>query len=114
MCWRSEERDGKLTKVPYSPLTGGKASSTNPDTWAGYSDAVTAYKECGYCGIGFVFTREDDFVGVDLDHCLDSETGEIEIWARQIIDELDSYAEISPSGSGVHVLAKAASRRHAS
>lgn len=107
VCWRSEERDGKLTKIPYSPLTGGKASSTNPDTWAGYSEAVRAYEERGYDGIGFVFTKEDDFVGVDLDHCLDSQSGEIEAWAREFIDELNSYTEISPSGTGVHILLRA-------
>jgi len=44
--------------------------------------------------------------GVDLDGCLDPETGEIEGWAQEIIDELDSYAEISPSGTGVHVLVR--------
>jgi len=107
VCWLSEERDGKLTKIPYSPLTGGKASSTNPATWAGYSEAVVAYKERGYCGIGFMFTKEDEFVGVDLDHCLDSETGEVEDWAREIIHELDSYTEVSPSGTGVHILLSA-------
>ena len=107
VCWLSEERDGKLTKIPYSPLTGGKASSTNPATWAGYSEAVVAYKERGDCGIGFMFTKEDEFVGVDLDHCLDSETGEVEDWAREIIHELDSYTEVSPSGTGVHILLSA-------
>ncbi len=43
VCWRSEEREGKLTKIPYSPLTGGRASSTDSNTWAGYSEAVAAY-----------------------------------------------------------------------
>jgi len=107
LCWRTEERDGKLTKVPYSPLTGEKASSTDPQTWAKYSEAVTAHKEHAYHGIGFVFTPEDDLCGVDLDRCLDPETGEIEGWANEIIEELDSYTEISPSGTGVHVLVQA-------
>jgi hypothetical protein len=107
VCWCLEEQDGRLTKIPYSPLTGGKASSTNPDTWAGYSEAVTAYRECGYDGIGFVFTKDDDLVGVDLDQCLDLQTSKVEDWAREIIDELDSYTEISPSGTGVHILLRA-------
>src|SRR5215212_10794495 len=107
VCWRLEERDGKPSKLPYSPLTGKRASSTNPDTWAGYSEAVAAYKQGGYDGLGFVFTKVDDFVGVDLDHCLDFDTGEIEAWAQEIIDELDSYTEISPSGTGVHILLRA-------
>src|SRR5215218_2755735 len=107
VCWRPEERDGKLTKIPYSPVTGEKASSMNPETWASYPEAVKAYKERGYGGIGFVFTPEDDLCGVDLDGCLNPETGEIEGWAQEIIEELDSYTEISPSGTGVHVLLKA-------
>jgi NrS-1 polymerase HBD domain len=107
LCWRIEEREGKPTKVPYSPLTGEKASTTNPQTWAGYSEAVEAYREHGYGGIGVVFSEDDPFCGVDLDGCLNPEAGEIEGWAREIIEELDSYTEISPSGKGVHVLVRA-------
>ena len=103
VVWRWEERDGKCTKVPYSPHTGYRADTTNPETWASYQEAVRACKEVGYDGIGFVFTPEDDLCGVDLDGCLDSETGEIEPWAQEIIKELDSYTEISPSGTGVHI-----------
>jgi putative DNA primase/helicase len=104
LCWRTEERDGKPTKVPYSPLTGERASSTSPETWTGYEEAVSACKEHGYHGIGFVFTPDDDLCGVDLDGCLDPTTGEIEGWAQEIVEELNSYTEISPSGTGVHVL----------
>ena len=107
LCWRVEERDGKPTKIPYSPLTGARASSTNPESWTSYTEAVSACKERDYDGIGFVFTPEDDLCGVDLDGCLDPETGEIESWAQQIVEELDSYTEISPSGTGVHVLVRA-------
>jgi putative DNA primase/helicase len=106
LCWRIEEREGKPTKVPYSPLTGKKASSTDPETWASYSEAVEAYTEHGYAGIGFVFSKDDPFCGVDLDGCMNPETGELEEWAREIIEELDSYTEVSPSGSGVHVLVR--------
>jgi len=107
LCWRTEERDGKPTKVPYSPLTGQRASSTTPETWAGYQEAVRTCKEHGYDGIGFVFTPEDDLCGVDLDRCLDPQTGEMEPWAQEIVEELNSYTEISPSGTGVHVLVRA-------
>jgi len=106
LCWRTEERDGKPTKVPYSPLTGAKADSTNPESWAGYPEAVNAYKEHGYNGIGFVFTSEDDLCGIDLDGCIDPDTGEIETWAQEIIEALDSYTEISPRGHGIHILVR--------
>jgi hypothetical protein len=106
LCWRFEERDGKPTKVPYDPSTGEKAESTNPKTWTSYEKAVSECKKHGYDGLGFVFTPEDDLCGVDLDKCLDPETGELEGWAQKIIGELDSYTEISPSGRGVHVLVR--------
>src|ERR687890_2660085 len=106
LCWRSEERDGKPTKVPYAPATGKRADSTVPETWTGYQEAVRVCKEQGYSGIGFVFTPEDDLCGVDLDRCLDPETGEIEGWVQEVIGELNSYTEISPSGTGVHILVR--------
>ena len=86
--WRSEKRDGKPTKIPYSPLTGQRASSTTPETWAGYEEAVRSAREHDYGGVGFVFTPADDLCGVDLDGCLDSETGEIESWAQKVIEQL--------------------------
>src|SRR5215204_1527510 len=104
LCWRIEDRDGKPTKVPYDPSTGEKAESTNPKTWTSYEKARGACRDHGYEGIGFVFTAEDDLCGVDLDKCLDPETGELEGWAQEIIGELDSYTEISPSGTGVYIL----------
>src|SRR5215218_7106943 len=91
VCWRYEERDGKETKVPYSPLTGERASSTNPASWTSYEEAVAAYRERNYGGIGFVFTKGDPYCGVDLDGCLDSVTGEIEPWAQDVVRDLDSY-----------------------
>jgi putative DNA primase/helicase len=106
LCWRQEERMGKPTKIPYSPITGQRASSMNPETWAGYQEALRACTEQGYGGIGFVFTPEDDLCGIDLDGCLNPETGGVEGWAQEIIEELDSYTEISPSGTGVHILVR--------
>ena len=106
LVWRSEERDGKQTKIPYSPLTGQRASSTTPDTWSGYEEAVKAAREHGYGGVGFVFTPEDNLCGVDLDGCLNAETKKIEPWAQDVIEALDSYTEISPSGTGVHILVR--------
>jgi len=55
-------------------------------------------------GVGFVFTDDDPIVGVDLDDCRDPETGEVDSEAQDIIERLDSYTEISPSGTGYHVL----------
>jgi Protein of unknown function (DUF3987) len=105
--WRYEERDGKLTKVPVCPHTGELAAVDRPETWGTYEGALRAAKEHDYDGVGFVFTEEDPYAGVDLDKCQDSESGEVDEWARELIEDLDSYTELSPSGSVVYVLVKA-------
>ena len=94
-----------LNKVPKSPLYNGNASPTDSATWGTYEQAVKACKEYNYSGIGFVFTAETDFCGIDIDHCID-ENGEIHKNALDILSTMDSYAEISPSGTGIHILYK--------
>ena len=107
VLWRLEERDGKPTKVPYSPRTGARAKSTDLMTWGTFEEAFEAY-EAGDCvGVGFVFCSADPFTGVDLDDCRNPETGELEPWAAKIVTALDSYTELSPSGTGVHIICKA-------
>jgi len=51
-----------------------------------------------------VFTDDDPIVGVDLDDCRDPETDDVDDAALDIIERLDSYTEVSPSGTGYHVL----------
>ena len=107
VCWRSEARDGKPTKVPYSPRSGSRARSDDPDTWATLAEAEAAADKDDYHGMGFVFTARDPFCGVDIDSCVNPETAQTEAWATKIVEELDSYTEFSPSGTGLHVIVKA-------
>jgi primase-polymerase (primpol)-like protein len=51
-----------------------------------------------------VFDPEAGIVGVDLDNCRDADSEEVAPWAGEIVERLDSYTEISPSGTGLHVL----------
>jgi len=99
VLWKLEEREGKLTKVPYQ-VTGVKASTTDPATWTTYSDAAT--HQNGYAGVGIVVTRGSGFIFLDLDHCV-SPDGAVDGWAQEIVDALDSYAELSPSRRGLHI-----------
>jgi transposase len=46
--------------------------------------------------------------GLDLDCCRDPETGDVDPWAQQIIDEVGSYSEVSPSGRGVRIFVRGA------
>ena len=106
VAWRWEERDGKPTKPPLNPHTGEYASTTDPATWGTLRDAVRFCHDRGAAGVGFVFTKNDPYADIDLDKCRDPETGEIAPWAQAIIDYLSSYTEVSPSGTGVKILAR--------
>jgi len=106
LCWRAEERDGKQTKIPVDPASGAFASTTDPDTWSDFSSARERVTSTATeaVGVGFVFTDDDPIVGIDLDDCRIQETGKTREWASDIVDRLDSFTEISPSGTGYHVL----------
>ena len=106
VCWRSELRDEKQTKVPYNAKTGGLAKSNDPVTWADFTTAYKHYQGNGFNGVGFVLSADDPFVGIDLDHCVDPESGKIEPWAQKIVDGLSTYCERSPSGTGLRAFVK--------
>jgi hypothetical protein len=104
VVWRYELRGGKWTKPPYSP-NGTRASHSDATTWALFADVVATHNEDAYDGIGLVLSPDDDLAGIDIDHCVD-EAGEIHPWARALIDDCDSYAELSPSGHGIRIFAR--------
>lgn len=101
VVWRSEERGGKPTKVPYNARTGKLAESDNPATWASYAEALKAAQSAGDDGIGYVFSPDDPYTGIDLDDCIDG--GQVAPWAEAQLLALNSYSEISPSGTGIKV-----------
>jgi putative DNA primase/helicase len=102
VLWRHEQREGKPTKVPHRVDGHGRASTTDADTWSTFADAVLASE--GADGIGYVFSAEDPYVGVDLD--------EINSDAGAIMLALDSYTERSVSGRGAHIIVKATLNGH--
>jgi len=94
-------------KIPHDAGTGRPASTTDPRTWSDFQTAIRKEATGGFGGVGFVFSIDDPFTGIDLDHCRDPEAGVITPQAQEIITALNSYIEISPSGTGVHVIVKA-------
>lgn len=105
IVWRYEDRDAdKPTKVPYSAKNNRHASVTDPQTWGTYDEAVAAMDTNWYAGIGFVLTDADPYTFIDLDDtkgdqtCLDRQL--------RVFDEFNSYAELSPSGAGLHIIVK--------
>jgi putative DNA primase/helicase len=94
----------KPDKVPYAARTGRRASSTDLLTWSTFQEALEAYENGEYAGVGFVFSSADPYTGVDLDDCVDK-NGEIALWALEIVRYFDSYTELSASATGLHIIA---------
>jgi len=107
VLWRLEERSGKYTKIPYQ-TNEKKADATNPDTWNIFDNAKQALIRRGneFSGIGFVLSENTGIIGIDWDHVRDPKTGDWDKEAFEEIKSFGSYAEISQSGTGAHVLIK--------
>lgn len=99
VLWKTITRD-KPTKVPFS-VNGEPAKANDPATWSTFDDALARYEQGGYDGIGYEFSASDPFVGIDLDGCRDPSTGKLADWAKAIVLEFNTYAEVSPSETGV-------------
>jgi hypothetical protein len=106
VVWRYEFRNGKWTKMPYQPGDpSSKAKADDPSTWGTFAEAEAAYHAGGFNGIGFEFSRDDPYFGVDLDNCL--KDGEVLPWAASMLEMLEgTYGEISPSGNGVKFIGR--------
>lgn len=96
-------RDIEGGKVPFT-AEGEKAKPNDPSTWTTFDIIATAFEGGEYTGIGFVFSKSDPLVGIDLDGCRDPLTGDVENWATEVIDACDTYAEVSPSGTGIKLI----------
>ena len=108
VCWRlmPGPKGEKDRKVPFNPLTGHPAATNKPASWSDYQTALAAVERYGFTGLGFVFTKESGFVGVDIDHCYDKVSGAFNDIATAILAKQATYAEFSPSGTGVHLFFK--------
>jgi putative DNA primase/helicase len=105
--WTYRLIDGEIKKPPIDLHTGRQASVTRPETWGSFTDAQKAYetgiiagKPVVIAGIGFVLTH--GIVGIDLDHCI--QNGIISDDASLLTAALQTYTELSPSATGLHLL----------
>lgn len=100
--WKYEMRDGKKTKVPYNPQTIERAKSNEPESFRPFEyveDAVLG----GYVD-GMGIRVSNGFSAIDIDHCVTD--GILSDAATDICTTMKSYAEKSPSGSGIRVIFK--------
>lgn len=103
---RPDANHAKPRKVPINARDGREGKTNSPTTWSTYDDAAAALKRGPYSGVGFVFTADDPFCGIDLDGCID-EAGAMQPWAQAIVQRFNTYTEISQSGRGVKLLFRA-------
>jgi putative DNA primase/helicase len=112
VMWKEETRHGKPTKVPYT-VDNCPAKADDPTTWNSFEACLKALNSNGnyhFTGIGFEFSKTIGITGIDIDHCRNPETGEIEKWAAEKVRQFDTYAEVSPSGEGLHIFVKGVKR----
>jgi hypothetical protein len=100
LVWRKKPRTDtdKFDKVPYNPRTGKPANS--PELGVSLAEACAAEVSSGYDGIGFYV--EYPYMVSDLDACVNAETGEIDSKALEIASTLNTFVELSVSGTGLH------------
>lgn len=101
VCWKAEpdpKSHSGISKKPINPKTGGQAMSNNPDTWSDFETAVEVSSD--FAGIGFMFSGSGYF-GVDLD-----DTDVNGSLVSEFVNALQSYAELSQSGNGVHIICR--------
>lgn len=111
LYWQHEVTEtGRLTKVPYQVDSWKRlAASTRPEEWATYQEAVDNFHFADREGVGFVFARDGEYFGIDLDDIekLAPEDQEAAIRLRIMIREhFPTYREVSPSGTGAHYIGK--------
>jgi putative DNA primase/helicase len=107
VCWRYVERgpNRKPDKQPVNPWTLHNAGVHWANTWSTCQHVYMTYlmyAKRGINGIGFVVTKDDPFVGVDIDNCFADNRFTLE--AQEIVQHLGSYTEVSPSGRGLRIL----------
>jgi primase-polymerase (primpol)-like protein len=111
--WTAEPRRDGIAKPPYQTGSDSRASTSDPATWGTCQDALKAVERGQHTGIGYVFSEDDPYTGIDLDKCRYPPTGRIAPWALRIVQRFNSYTEISPSGTGLHIFVRGTLPGHA-
>ena len=120
LIWNEKKHNGVggYDKPPVNPYTLYNGSSDDPRSLSTYDEAAaqigkTAHVrtkgcdgllDCEIAGVGIAFSGTGIF-GVDLDNVVDNKRRLMTREAGEIMNLLNSYTEVSPSGTGLHVIA---------
>src|SRR5262245_9201800 len=111
VCWKWEpnKKGTNWTKPPYrADNPDYNASSSDPNSWGSYDQAVEQVRAGKADGIGFAIKKRN--IGdIDLDNCHDPKTKEIKNWATEYLRQFpNAYAEVTVSGKGLRILGTSA------
>lgn len=101
-------RDEKIPIAPWRPDDDKPEATSGVDAqdalnWTGFETADKWASMLPGYGVMFVLDPTGPLAAIDLDGCRDPETGEIDERAQDIIERADAFAEVSPSGTGIHI-----------
>lgn len=95
------DKNERIIKLPINPRNNRAADTSDYKTWSTFEKACEIADKNNYHGVGIVFNGRG-LMGIDIDDCFND--GELAQKARDIVEEVNSYTEISPSGKGIHIL----------
>ena len=102
--WRLTWDGKRWSKPPFMAREPERiASSADPGVWVDYTTAVAAAAKYGD-GVTYILSAEDTLAAFDLDHARDPATATVAEWAQRLLNTArHTYAEISPSGTGLRI-----------
>lgn len=105
-AWEEDPADaagGQWVQVPYHAVTGERVAPRSDQAFGvSFEAAMRAYREKPYAGIGFLLGDEDPFCVVDLSDVRETKD-QLRRQARRVVDQMGSYTELSPSGTGLRI-----------
>ena len=91
-------KNGKVTKVPFAANGGATGTDdAHKGTWVSFDDAESARNQFRASGLGLKIPK--GFFLLDIDHKDISDP-----FAQLMLSRFSSYAEVSPSGKGIHII----------
>jgi putative DNA primase/helicase len=111
VVWTYEQRGDKKTKPPYDPCRVREpkknyAKNDDPDSWGTLAEARSAFQRLPWLeGYGFEFDGNGlgEVSAFDLDNCRKPQTSELHPWVQRLLERCNSYAEVTPSNTGIRI-----------
>jgi putative DNA primase/helicase len=118
LLWRTEPRVNKATgeitatKVPISYHTSKRCDAHDPRNWTTHANVAHALatRTGAWDGAGFALGEVEHLaeviIGLDSDSCLRSKDDDPADWALPFFRAMPSFADISPSDTGIKIIAR--------